>query len=371
MTSRTVKRLAFGVALAAWLILLAPGRTTSRAAAPPDEKPAEQVFKNIQVFKGLPESQLWRAMFFISASLGVDCSHCHVAAPGGEDWPYEKDDKPAKRTARKMILMTREIDEKSFGGALVVTCATCHQGRVRPASIPPVAEVGAKPAAEAPKPAGPLPSVDQLLDRYVAALGGREAVRGVSSRLLRGVLVTMDGATLPLEVDAKAPDKLLVVTGFPRGSVLEGYDGSVGWQKGPDGQFEMSGLDLDQFAYRARFYRDLELTTHYTKMSVSGTERIGDREAYVVEASSGPGASARLYFDTQTGLLLRVAELNATPLGPLPDVTDYDDYRKVDGVAVPFVVRRSTPNWAVIQRFSEVKQNAALDAAKFAAPGKS
>src|SRR6185369_8402265 len=82
------------------------------------EKTAEQVFKNIQVFKGLPSSQLLGAMNFMAGSLGVACTHCHVPNQ------FAKDDKSAKQTARQMILMMRKINDDNFGGKLNVNCAT-------------------------------------------------------------------------------------------------------------------------------------------------------------------------------------------------------------------------------------------------------
>ena len=76
------------------------------------DKPAEQVYKNIQVFKGLPSSQLLGAMNFMAGSLGVACNHCHVPNQ------FSKDDKPAKQTARQMIQMMRKINDDNFGGKL-------------------------------------------------------------------------------------------------------------------------------------------------------------------------------------------------------------------------------------------------------------
>jgi Photosynthetic reaction centre cytochrome C subunit len=94
-----------------------------RPAAPaqPEDKPAEQVYKNIQVLKGMPASRLMSAMSRLMQSLGVDCAHCHV--PDALD----KDDKPAKQTTRKMFDLVRTINTTL--GANRVTCYTCHRGQ--------------------------------------------------------------------------------------------------------------------------------------------------------------------------------------------------------------------------------------------------
>jgi hypothetical protein len=94
-------------------------------------KPAEEVYKNIQVFKGMPAPRVMEAMHSFKDALGVKCSFCHV------EGAFEKDDKPEKTTARKMILMARGINKDNFGGDRRVTCWTCHRGATEPDSRPP------------------------------------------------------------------------------------------------------------------------------------------------------------------------------------------------------------------------------------------
>jgi len=100
-----------------------------------EKEPAENVFKNIQVMKGIPAGRLLAIMNVgYARSLGVECSHCHV-----EDY-WEVDEKRPKSAARDMILMTRAINEQVQkmkhleGDQPFVNCGTCHQGHVRPPS---------------------------------------------------------------------------------------------------------------------------------------------------------------------------------------------------------------------------------------------
>ena len=97
--------------------------------APP--KPAEEVYKNIQIMKGLPAPRLTGVMNNLTRWLGVECAHCHVVGQ------FEKDDKPAKETARKMFGMVRAIGQEHFSGSNPVTCWTCHRGAAKPQSLPP------------------------------------------------------------------------------------------------------------------------------------------------------------------------------------------------------------------------------------------
>lgn len=91
------------------------------------EERAEQKYKNIQLFKGLPADRIESIMFSFKAALGVECTHCHVKDH------FEKDDKAAKQIARKMIKRTRAINGDGASGGRV-TCFTCHRGQLRPPS---------------------------------------------------------------------------------------------------------------------------------------------------------------------------------------------------------------------------------------------
>jgi len=91
------------------------------------EERAEQKYKNIQLLRGIPSERLTKIMFSFKAALGVDCTYCHIKDQ------FEKDDKPTKQTARKMIQLVRDTNSK-LGSMTRVTCFTCHRGQTRPAS---------------------------------------------------------------------------------------------------------------------------------------------------------------------------------------------------------------------------------------------
>jgi hypothetical protein len=115
----------FGVVLSRWPAQAAP------------VKKASAQFKNIQVLKDLPVDQFYPTMHFMADSLGVQCVDCHVGVPGQVDG--EKDDKQMKRTARKMITMTMELNKTNFdrqNASPAVTCYTCHRGSRQPLTAP-------------------------------------------------------------------------------------------------------------------------------------------------------------------------------------------------------------------------------------------
>lgn len=349
-----------------------------------EDKPAEQVNKNIQVFKGLPNSKLLTVMHFMRTSLGVRCDYCHVA----ENGKYWMDDKPPKQIARRMIAMVSEINKTNFGGQPVVTCNSCHRGQTKPIAIPDITQgVFVNTTREDPgaRPPDPLPAVDQVMDRYFTAIGGLSAAMKINTRVskiswLRPKLVNSGtpnaamiarGETWEMEVYQKAPNKYLAVIVSPGGTIYQGFNGTAGWVKGPQGQREMTSAELARVAGQADLLGNLKLKENYSTMLVKGRERIDDRDVYVVESLGADRRTEKLFFDTQSGLLVRRTVLTETPLGFDPEQTDFKDYTQVDGVKLPFTIVVSyldDSHLGTTRKYIDVKQNIPIDDAKFEKP---
>ena len=374
MTGRGVKRLV-GVAAVCLLSLnwIAINITSSASlAAGQDkgpsgqEKTAAQVYKNIQVLNDLPASQLDGAMQFMAAALGVGCDHCHTN-------PWDSDSKTAKLSARRMILMTRNINKENFSGNPAITCYTCHHGQPQTAPMamaePRAARV--EPEAASAKPA-PMPTVDEVIDRYTRAIGGEAAIKNFKSLVSVGKLITTNRMTPPvavaLEIYRQPPDKFLIATTSPPATSYKGFNGAVGWEKDGHGQRVIEGEDLSQLKQDADFFKYLKLRESYPGMRVLGKEKVGDREAYVVGATSRDGSREKLYFDAATGLLIRRYLSFKTALGSIPEVTDFDDYKEVGGVKLPFTISWSRPPFTSTQKLAEIRVNAPVDDTKFEMP---
>ena len=197
----------------------------STAPAAPQEKPVEQVQKNIKVLTGMPQSQLIPVMNFFAASIGVRCNYCHVNKNG--QWDYPSDEKEEKETARRMIKMVLDINKTTFNGNLQVSCYTCHRASRSPVGLPPLPlpvpsprppASAASPAAggagapgasaqASPRPTPAGPSADDILNKYVAAIGGPAVIDKIKSRVMKGSVVTANGLTGSYEIDQTAPDK--------------------------------------------------------------------------------------------------------------------------------------------------------------------
>jgi photosynthetic reaction center cytochrome c subunit len=352
------------VALSLWVSSAESSQTATQQTGPQEPKPAEQVYKNIRVFKGLPAPQLLPTMRFIAGSLGVPCTHCHVPEQ------FEKDDKPAKQAARQMIQMMAAINKENFESKREVNCYTCHRGSPKPESIPAVMQASAPPKAEAKPVPAAVPSVEQILAKYAEALGGRAAAEKLTSRVEKGFLEVPGGFRAPIEMERKAPNKSLVTISTPQGATHQSFNGTAGWVLNPQNKTprDLTGAELDRARREAQFYGDFELRRNYAQMKVVGIERVGDREVYLIRAVPAAGSVERLYFDTQTGLLMRSVLLIETPLGFDPTQTDYEDYREVDGVKLAFRTRTARPNSIVTVKWDEVKHNVPLDDARFEKP---
>lgn len=334
-------------------------------------KKAEEQFKNIQVLKGIPAEQLIPTMQFVAASLGVNCEFCHVKNA------FEKDDKKPKQTARKMMEMMFAINADNFDRRREVTCYTCHRGNAMPVAIPAVMEdepkstmavaaAGDSMKAEASGKASPTP--EQLIDKYVQALGGSAAIDKIKSRVMKGK-IEFGGQSMLIDIYAKDPDQRISFTHMPGGDSVTAFDGHEGWLSFPGRPPHfMQGSEIEAAAIDA----DLHLATHlkeiFSAMKTDGTQKIGDREAYVVVGERPGNPPIRLYFDEQSGLLLRLVRFGETALGWLPTQIDYGDYREANGVKVPYRWTLARPSGRFTIQVSELQQNVPVDEAKFAKP---
>jgi hypothetical protein len=335
---------------------------------PPDSrqgKTAEQVYKNIQVFKGLPASQLQGAMSLMADSLGVGCGYCHTKS-------FESDDKPTKQAARKMIRMVFDLNKGGgdlFRGS-AVSCYTCHRGNPRPVSVPIISRGERESGAQTPnaKADAPLPTVEQVLEKYVQALGGREALARVTTRVVKGSRVGADGVLVPEEIYQKAPDKLFVMTTYPSITFTSGFDGARAWARDGKGTDQLNDQFAEALRREAEFYNGVRVRELYPKMTVVSRETLGGRETYVIGAPASDDSKEKLYFDAQTGLLVRRYVEFKTALGPTPVQVDYEDYREVDGVKLPFQLRWSNPRYSWGRKVDRIEHNVSIDGAKFDPP---
>jgi photosynthetic reaction center cytochrome c subunit len=270
----------FGIAFG-----LSIGAAAQQPAAP-KVKTAKQQFKNIQVLKTLPANQLVPAMHLIEGDLGVTCGYCHVV----DKW--EKDDVPQKKTARKMMTMMLALNKNNFEGKQMVTCYTCHHGSPDPVGTLPLPPTSATFPKYDPEwhPARPnFPPADQIIDNYIQALGGEQALRKITSRIITASRTIPAGAGGTSEVPArgeiflKAPNLRLSVATTDKAMIEDGFDGAVAWTQNARGEVNpLLPVQQPRAKREANFYEPLELKKEYEKLEVHAVEKVNNRDAYVV-----------------------------------------------------------------------------------------
>lgn len=223
--------------------------------------------------------------------------------------------------------------------------------------------------ASCSKNAGPqsLPTADQVLDAYVKALGGQAAIEKVTSRFTKSS-ISVRGQTGSVENYAKAPSKYMSVIVTPDGTTREGFDGASGWGIDPTGRLrDWTGDEIASSSRNRNFYRDTQIKSMYPRIAVTGKEDLDGKEVYVLELTPNSGSPEKMYFDTQTGLLLEQYYEVMGPQGARPFLYAYDDYRDVDGVKVPFTIKRMKPSGYEL-KVAEVKNNIAMSDDQFKRP---
>ncbi len=358
-----------GLALSAGLAIGGAQAQSTAPPAPAHPKLAGDEFKNLKVLKDVPADQIFPTMQFITASLGVECEFCHVRE--GQKMVFDKDDKKTKLTARKMMEMMFAIDKDNFKGHLEVTCYSCHRGASEPVGTPIISDEEPKPEAERGNPAAEakpvFPPADQLLDKYLAAVGGEAALLKVTSRVEKGE-ISANGHQLPIEVYSKAPDKRISIMHMPNGESITAFDGKQGWLSNNGHPHMMSAAENDAARIDANLHFAADVKTLYKKFRVIPGEKIDGHDTYLVVGFNERQPPLRLYLDQQSGLLLRLVRYSQTALGRMPTQIDYADYREEGGVKIPFRWTLARPGGRFTIQINQVEQNVPVDDAKFAPP---
>jgi hypothetical protein len=269
--------------------------------------------------------------------------------------------------------MVLEINKTNFRGNTEVTCFTCHRGRSSPVGTPTLPLPEPSPRPEGNQGAQQQPAsltADQLLEKYTQALGGDAAIAKLKSRTMKGTVTTAAGLSLGYELYQSAPDKVLAVITSPQGVTERGFDGSTGWEKGQRGIRDLGGSEVYYLRRYPDLLKDIKLKEQFSRMQAAGKDKINGRDVYVVRGTTTDNRRERLYFDVETGLLLRRTTSTSTPIGNIPEQVDFDDYRDVDGVKLPFTIRVSAidPFYSVTRKFTEIKLNVPIDDKRFNKP---
>lgn len=394
-----MKGIRIGLRAAAALLCACIGGGLAGAQPASPDKPllSDQVFKNVQVLKGIPVDDFMETMGIMTAALQFDCSDCHANAGTDKvDWAA---DTPRKRTARRMVTMVATINKDNFGGRQMVTCWTCHRNRDRPLTTPLMEIIYGMPNLDSDDvvvqtPGSPTPQ--SILDKYIAAVGGEQRLAGLTSFDGRGTSVGFGGfgGGGDVEILAKAPDKRATIVLFKaetgRGDQIRTYDGRTGWVRTPLnvlGEYQLNGGDLDGARFDAQLSFPGQLKQVLTNLKTGPPTAITDlpgpssqtslqkeqptdqtHSVNVVQGNGPRGLLVTLYFDQQSGLLLRELRYGGSPIGRVPTQIDYADYRDVNGIKFPFHITYAWLDGRDSILLNEIKTNVPIDESKFGRP---
>jgi hypothetical protein len=370
-------RLAIAATAALWIVCAG----VTGAQAPANRPPmSDEVFKNIQVLKGIPVDQFMATMGFFSSSLGLNCTDCHSYDSGG-DWAKYADDTPLKRRARTMVTMMQKINEDNFAGRQMVTCNTCHRGVTNPNVMPSIDQLYGTPPPE--EPGDPIaqapnqPSAESIIDKYIAAVGGAQKVAAFTSFTGSGTYRGYDDSEeTALEIAMTSMGQYYTAGHPASGAHITTFDGTAAWYAAPptDRPFPLialTGQEMDGLRLQAQLFFPAQIKGALRNWRTGFGTEINDRRMNVIQGNlPTPGSIATLAFDAQTGLLVRMLRYGPSPVGRLVTRIDYSDYRDVGttGVKMPFKWTMSWLDGRNVYTLMNVQPNARIDAARFAKP---
>jgi hypothetical protein len=361
-------------------------------APPKPGQLAPEYYKNIKILKTVPADQLRTQMEYFTASLGVQCNFCHVQGQ------FDSDENPRKDRARKMMQMVDRFNDNTAND-ITVTCATCHHGRVPPERTPTLAvnmtqaEADAAAAARAARAGGPgggqgrgqgagggqgrgggrggpapepkpTETADDVVKKYVQALGGEAAVAAAKTRVAEGTQTSRDLQTTPIKVQEKASGEYRIDIATQPNPTVRATSAAGTWATGfgPNpAPRDLEGIQAAQVARPTEFGIAPGLTTKYTNLNVRRYENVDGKPAVVVESRRGDIVNETLYFDRESGLLVRRLVQTKTAYGNLAEQIDYSDYRDAGGIKAPFQVKYASWNQVTTAKFTDVKVNAPVD----------
>jgi hypothetical protein len=372
MTFRSSRIFLGAVAVEAVCLLVA---LSGQGTQGPRPQMAEEVFKNVQVLKGIPVDEFMDTMGMFAAALSLNCVDCHTSESVGA-WEHFADETPIKRTARRMITMVNTLNMTNFGGRRVVSCYTCHRGDTRPKVVPNLAAQYAEHVEDPnevvinPVPGGP--TVDQVFEKYFQALGGAQQLTAVTSFTGKGTFIGFETeqSKVPMDIYAKAPSQRTMVVHTRLGDSVRVFDGSAGWIASPDravALLPLTGGNLEGSKIDATLSFPTRIKSLFAQWRISATA-IGDREVWVLQGTNPRQPPANFYFDQSTGLLLRVLRFVDTAVGRVPTQIDFSDYKDVSGVKMPYKWITTWTNGQGTVELTELRANVPIDAARLARP---
>ena len=372
------RRLMIGVVTTAVACAIVVGSASGQAGQASQAVPmpkAGEVFKKVDILKDTPVDEFMDTMGMFSAALTLNCIDCHVPESVG-GWDRFADETPQKVKARQMMRMVDELNKTQFKGVRSVTCYTCHRGDLTPRILPSLTAQYAPPVEDANDvimhnvPGGP--TVDQVFDKYIQALGGAQRLAALTSYSAKGTYIGFETEqeVVPMEIYAKAPSSRAMIVHMAVGDNARVFDGRNAWIAASDKPLPLyspSGGNFEGAKLDGILMFPAQLKAAFANWRVSATG-IDDKLVRVLQGSNPRQPPMNFYFDGTTGLLVRVLRYVDTAVGRVPFQIDYSNYKDVAGVKLPHKWVLTWTNGQSTSELTQVQANPTIEAARFARP---
>ena len=352
-----------------------PGPTPAQVAAAVKGAPAETVFKDIRVLKGIPADEFLDTMGMFASALLFDCVSCHAKEIITDENAFALET-PRIQRARQMVVMTNAINRLYFGNQNRVTCFTCHGGGNAPRSEPNLdvqyGEPIEDPYAMAFVQSVATPPATEIFAKYLKAIGGEGNAAKFTSFYATGTYTGFDSndAPVPAEVFVRAPNQMATIAQNQAGINAKVFDGKQGWrmqQDTPIPLYAMTGDNLQGAAAEAMVWFPASLQKSFAQWQTN-VAQINGTNVLAVQGSNPGQLPIRFYFDEESGMLVRMLHWRRTAVGAIPTRVDFENFREVAGVQMPFMYTRTWTNNQVVMELKEIRPNAPVDAARFTQP---
>jgi outer membrane lipoprotein-sorting protein len=229
---------------------------------------------------------------------------------------------------------------------------------------------GAAALAAAPARAQDLPAARQIVDAYVNAIGGTQAIARAQHRHMLGEMsMPAAGMTMTMEIWQSRPNKMVMVMDIPgMGEMKSGYDGTTAWSVNPmQGPRILEGAELEQTLRQSDFDANLRFDHLFPTMETVERTELAGRPCYRVRMVATNGDESFGCFDTETKLLLGMTSRNESEMGVIESTTLFHDYRDFAGLKMPARTTISVMGQEMVMIIKELDTNP-VPASQFALP---
>lgn len=206
-----------------------------------------------------------------------------------------------------------------------------------------------------------LPTVEEILNRYVDVIGGRETIQNLSTRICIGTEITDLTSrkqpiyeSLYLKICSKIPGNLYMETWSDSEIYRRGYDGKNGWVKDKCGVRHEDNIGTERIAWLLNPHNALVIEDYFPNLEMRGVSQVRGIDVYVLES---PEFHQPLFFDINTGLLIGFGHN-----------WEIHDYREVDEVLFPYRIHMSRKGGSTVYLFTDVRHNELIDDSIFSMP---